>query len=699
MRVHELASELGMTSKELMGKLKELGLDVKSHMSSINEDSIELMRAEYGGESPGSAAPQPAEEAAERIDREEAPPAETEEAAEEKREAGSEVLPETPQPAAEPAAEEAEEDRTIHVKGSLVVKDLAGKLGIKPNALIAELMQMNILASINQKLDINVVRSVAEKHGFAVEQEKRGVERKAEAAKKKPEKEEAEKPENLEPRPPVVTMIGHVDHGKTSLLDKIRNTAVTASEDGGITQHIGAYTIEVNGRNISFLDTPGHAAFTAMRARGANLTDIAVIVIAADDGVMPQTREAVKHAQAAGVSIMVAINKMDLPGANPDKVKQQLQGIGLAPEDWGGDVICCPVSATAGDGIENLLEMILLQSEVLELKANYRKRAQGFVIEAQMEPGMGPTANLLVKSGTLKVGDPLLCGSYWGRIRALINDRGARIKAATPSVPVKCLGLSGIPDAGAEFRVCESDKAARAEAEEYAVQVRVEQRSKPKRASLEDLYDHLHEETKEELRIIVKADTQGSVEAITSSLQAIESDKVNLNILLSGTGNVNANDVALASASNAIIIGFHVGKDSGVNAAARHEGVEVRLHSVIYELIDEVKNAMTGLLAPRVEEKVLGHATVKQVFPVGKRGRAAGCQVEDGAATSNSRVRIKREDEVIYEGRVLSLRRYQDDVRQVRQGQECGVMLESYMNFREGDILEFYELEEVEETL
>ncbi len=689
MRVYELASELDLSSKELLKKLRELGVEVKSHMSSVDEDSIELMREERTGQGAQASTSQPAEEAADRID------AAEQETVEEEESAGEDVEEETETPV-QPAPEESEE-KILHIKGSIVVKELAEKLNVKPNTLIAQLMQMNILASINQKLDIHVARTIAGKYGYTVEQEKRGADKKA--APQKTEEKEEDRPEDLSIRPPIVTMIGHVDHGKTSLLDKIRNTAVTATEDGGITQHIGAYTIEVNGRWISFLDTPGHAAFTAMRARGANLTDIAVIVIAADDGVMPQTKEAIKHAQAAGVSIMVAINKVDLPGANPDKVKQQLQGAGLAPEEWGGEVICCPVSAITGDGIDHLLEMILLQSEVLELKANFKKRARGYVVEAQMEPGMGPTANLLVKEGTLKVGDPVLCGRYWGRVRALINDRGVKVKSATPSVPVKCLGLSGIPEAGAEFRVCATDKTAKTEAEEYAVKVRVEQKSRPKRASLDDLYDHLHEESKEELRVIVKADTQGSVEAVTGSLESIESEKVNLNILLSGTGNVNANDVSLASASDAIIIGFHVGKESGVSATARHEGVEIRLHSVIYELIDEVRNAMTGLLAPRVNEKVLGHARVKQVFSVGKRGRAAGSIVEDGVAVANARVRIKRDQETIYEGKVLSLKRYQDDVSRVRAGQECGIMLESYMNFREGDILELYELEEVEETL
>ncbi len=694
MRVYELASELDLSSKELLQKLRKLGVEVKSHMSSVDEDSIELMREEHTGQGAKTTASQPVEEAADRID------AAEQATVEEEKSAGEDVKEETATPV-EPSPMESEpeesEEKILHIKGSIVVKELAEQLNIKPNALIAQLMQMNILASINQKLDIHVARTVASKHGYTVEQEKRGAEKKAQP--QKTEEKEEDRPEDLSIRPPIVTMIGHVDHGKTSLLDKIRNTAVTATEDGGITQHIGAYTIEVNGRWISFLDTPGHAAFTAMRARGANLTDIAVIVIAADDGVMPQTKEAIKHAQAAGVSIMVAINKIDVPGANPDKVRQQLQGAGLAPEEWGGEIICCPVSAITGDGIDHLLEMILLQSEVLELKANFKKRARGYVVEAQMEPGMGPTANLLVKEGTLKVGDPVLCGQYWGRVRALINDRGVKVKSATPSVPVKCLGLSGIPEAGAEFRVCASNKTAKTEAEEYAIKVRVEQKSRPKRASLDDLYDHLHEESKEELRVIVKADTQGSVEAVTGSLESIESNKVNLNILLSSTGNVNANDVTLASASDAIIIGFHVGKESGVSATARHEGVEIRLHSVIYELIDEVRNAMTGLLAPRVNEKVLGHARVKQVFSVGKRGRAAGSIVEDGVAVANARIRIKRDQETIYEGKVLSLKRYQDDVSRVRAGQECGIMLESYMNFREGDILELYELEEVEETL
>jgi translation initiation factor IF-2 len=561
-------------------------------------------------------------------------------------------------------------------------------------------MHMNILASINERVDVTAARKVAERHGFTLEHEKKIADHKPVLAKKTVESEEdQERSEDLVPRPPVVTFLGHVDHGKTSLLDRIRNTAVAKGEYGGITQHIGAYTVDAGGRSITFLDTPGHAAFTAMRARGANLTDIAVIIVAADDGVMQQTKEAIMHAKAAEIAIMVAINKMDLPIANPDRVKQQLQAEGLLAEDWGGEVICCPVSATTGQGIERFLEMILLQADMLDLKANPKRRAEGYVIEAQMEAGMGPTATLLVTRGTLTLGDPILCGRHWGRVKALINDHGVKVKSAPPSTPVKCMGLSGVPEAGAHFRICSTDRIARTLAEEADQKARTEQQTEPRKASLENLFDRLSEEEKLELKAIVKADTQGSIEAILHSLREIKSDKVSLNIILSGTGNVTTNDVMLASASDAVILGFHVAKEPGVDSSAKREGVEIRLHNIIYELIDQVRDAMAGLLAPMIHEKITGHAAVKQVFEIGKRGKVAGCVVTDGNATARGKVRVRRRSEVLYEGGVASLKRFQDSVSEVRESQECGISLTNFSSFEVGDIVEFYEQEEVAQTL
>ena len=424
--------------------------------------------------------------------------------------------------------------------------------------------------------------------------------------------------------------MGHVDHGKTSLLDKIRHAHVAQGEDGGITQHIGAYMVQYHDRSITFLDTPGHAAFTAMRARGANLTDIAVIVIDGVDGVMPQTREAIQHAKAAEVCIMFAINKIDLRNANVDRVKRQLQQDGITPEDWGGDVVCCPVSAVTGDGIDHLLEMILLQADMLELKSNPKRRAQGFVIEARLEAGMGPTANLLVTRGTLQVGDALVCGPYWGKIKALINDQGIKVRTAGPSSAVKCLGMTNVPEPGMEFKVYPDERVARSISEERMAKKRLDDISVPKRASLDDLLRKPTGPEKQYLSLVLKTDVQGSLEAIQQSLLGIKSDKVSLKIVLAGVGTITENDVLLASASNAIILGFHVSKEDGVSGMAKREGVEIRLYSVIYELLDNVRDAMIGLLVPISKELVIGHAEIRQVFEISKKGKIAGCMVVDG---------------------------------------------------------------------
>lgn len=709
MRVHELAKELGLASKELIEKLHSMGVEAKSHMSTLDDTMLDLVRAEISGGHAEADTGKAGEEVS-------APEAPAEPLLDDSEYDERDYLPsdliepvrtgiktdkkkdkehrDADEDAAKPLKVEGE--KIIRLKGAVLVRDFAEMLDVKPNKLVAELMKMNIFASINERIDISLARRVAEKYGYEIEHEKRVAEY-VYVQKQKDrdeEKEEVDRPEDMVLRPPVVTFLGHVDHGKTSLLDRIRNAAVAAGEHGGITQHIGAYSIEVAGKKITFLDTPGHAAFTAMRARGANLTDIAVIIIAADDGIMPQTKEAIKHAKAAGVSIMVAMNKMDLPGANPERIKQQLQAEELAPEDWGGETVCVEVSAETGKGIEHLLEMILLQADVLELQANPRRRASGYVIEARMEPGMGPSATLLVCNGTLKIGDAIVSGSYWGRVKALVSDQGVKVKTCGPGQPIKCLGLSGIPEAGADFKVVKSDRFARQLADSESQRVKHEQLTTPKRASLADIYDHLAESEKQELKLIVKADTQGSVEAIVSSLENIKSEKVALNIILGGTGNVTVNDVMLASASDAIVLAFHVGKEPGADAAAKHEGVEIRLHHIIYALIEEVEKSMLGLLNPEYNEIILGHADIRAVFGFGKTGKVAGCYITDGKVTSKSKVRVKRNGEMLFEGAMESLKHFKEDVAELKEGQECGVVIARFKDFAEGDTLEFYKLEE-----
>jgi len=593
-------------------------------------------------------------------------------------------------------------DRVIPLRGAVVVKDLAEKLGLRPNRLIADLMQLNILASINQRVELDVAQKIADKYGFKIEverakrsTERRPVLRSEDADDAIPE----DKSEELMPRPPVVTFLGHVDHGKTSLMDRIRNTHVVKGEAGGITQHIGAYTVEINGRKITFLDTPGHAAFSAMRARGAMLTDIAVIIIAADDGIMPQTREAIKAAQQAGVQIMVAINKCDLPAAKPDRVRQMLQGEGLTPEEWGGDVICSEVSAMTGKGIDHLLEMILLQTDMLELTANPSRRADGYVVEAQLEQGLGPTATLLIMGGTLNVGDVLLCGEHFGRIRGLMDDRGRRIKSAMPATAVKCMGLSGVPEAGAAFRVMLNEKRARELAEKAAEERKQTQLSSTKATSLDALMDQIKDNQRRELALIVKADTQGSSEAICEALKEIKSEKVTLNIIHEAIGNVSATDVNKAAAGQALIVGFSVGCDAGVQQQARHDGVRISTYRIIYELLDFVKQRMLDLLSPEYKEVVKGHAEIRAIFDIGKTGRVAGCQMMDGVIRADAMFRIFRNKEKIWEGKLSALKHFQNEVSEITGSQECGILFNGFEGFQAGDTVECFALEELPRTL
>jgi len=604
--------------------------------------------------------------------------------------------------AAAPAPASAAASRVIQLRGATLVKDLAELLGLRPNRVIADLMQVNVLASINQRVELDVATKIAEKYGYKVEVErqKRSTERKP--VLRRQDADDAipeDKPEDLVPRPPVVTFLGHVDHGKTSLMDRIRNAHVAAGESGGITQHIGAYTVDVNGRRITFLDTPGHAAFSAMRARGASLTDIAVIIIAADDGVMPQTREAIKHARQAGVQIMVALNKCDLPQAKPDNVRQQLAGEGLTPEEWGGDIVCCEVSAVTGKGVDHLLEMILLQADVLELTANVGRRADGYVIEAQLEQGRGPTASLLVSGGTLRVGDILLCGEYFGRIRGLVDDCGRMIKEATPATAAKAMGLSGVPEAGAYFRVMLNEKRARALAEKDAESRKQNELSTSMATSLDALMKKYQEQGQLEIHVIIKADTQGSCEAIEDSLKAINSSKVTLQIVSGGIGYINANDIQRAASGRAIIVGFHVGCAPGVQSLARHDGVRISTHRIIYELIDHVKQEMLNMLKPEYKENIRGHAEIRALFNHGKQGMIAGCQMLDGALRLDGRARVLRQKQVVFDGKFASLRHFQDEVSQVDGSQECGVRFADFEAFAEGDIIECYNLEEKERVL
>ena len=595
-----------------------------------------------------------------------------------------------------------ESNKEISIRGAVVVKDLAAKLNIKPNRLIADLMGLKILASINQRVEPDVATKVAEKYGFKVTIEKARDKAAAKPVLKAIDADDLipeDPPETLKLRAPVVTFLGHVDHGKTTLMDWIRKEHVAAGEAGGITQQISAYQVEIAGRKITFLDTPGHAAFSAMRARGAQITDIAVLIIAADDGIMPQTEECIKVARQTGVQIMVALTKCDKPTANVDRVKQQLQKRGLTPEDWGGDIICCPVSGVTGEGVDSLLENILVQAEVLELQANPNRRANGFVIEAELQQGLGPCATLLVTGGTLKVGDAILIGEHFGKVRALIDDHGRRIKEAPPAMPVKCTGLSGVPEAGAEFRVMLDEKRARTLAEQTAQERKLEELSQNKAATLDALMSRMAAEGKRELNVIVKSENQGTLEAVVAALQEIKSEKVGLNVIGTGTGNVSLTDVKSAAAGKAIIVGFDIGNDSGVQQQARHDGVRINSFRIIYELIDHVKNSMLDLLPPEYKEVVLGHAEIKAIYDIGKLGKIAGSQMLDGKLVAKERYRIMRNKAQIWDGKVQTLRHFKDEVKEVTGQQECGVCFANYEDFAVGDSIECYSMEELPRSL
>ncbi|ABY44806.1 translation initiation factor IF-2 [Bacillus mycoides] len=682
-RVHEYAKKNNISSKDLMTKLKEMNIEVSNHMTMLEDEVVNKLDNQYsaGAEKPSVADEFEVEEKVVRSKKNSNKNKKKGKANEDKRQdnfAGRQQTPivETPD--------------KITFSGSLTVGDLAKKLSKEPSEIIKKLFMLGIMATINQDLDKDTIELIATDYGIEVEEEVVVSETEFETFI-----DEQDDEENLKERPAVVTIMGHVDHGKTTLLDSIRNSKVTAGEAGGITQHIGAYQVDVNDKKITFLDTPGHAVFTTMRARGAQVTDITILVVAADDGVMPQTVEAISHAKAAGVPIIVAVNKMDKPAANPDRVMQELTEYELVPEAWGGDTIFVPISAIQGEGIDNLLEMILLVSEVEEYKANPNRYAAGTVIEAQLDKGKGTIATLLVQNGTLRVGDPIVVGTSFGRVRAMVSDIGRRVKVAGPSTPVEITGLNEVPQAGDRFMAFADEKKARQIGESRAQEALVAQRGEKSKFSLEDLFQQIQEGDVKEINLIVKADVQGSVEAMAASLRKIDVEGVKVKIIHTGVGAITESDIILASASNAIVIGFNVRPDVNAKRTAELEKVDVRLHRIIYKVIEEIESAMQGMLDPEFEEKVIGQAEVRQTFKVTKVGTIAGCYVIDGKITRDSGVRIIRDGVVVFEGKLDTLKRFKDDVKEVAQNYECGITIERYNDLKEGDIIEAYVMEEV----
>lgn len=703
MRVHEYAKQLNLSSKDILEFLKGQGVAVKSHMSVLGDDVIVILDKEYKNKNH--------KEAASKTDQVKLNSAVAQELvvdAEElfkyddyleenrpkisKKKKGAnkkKVKNEKGDRITNVPVKEEKEENVVYYSESLTVGELAETIGKSTAEIIKQLLMLGMMATVNQTLERDTVELIAGEVGFevkdkiftdAIEFEKIIIE---------------DTDDNLEKRPPVVTIMGHVDHGKTTLLDTIRKSRVVSGEAGGITQHIGAYQVVHNGNTITFLDTPGHAAFTSMRARGAQVTDICILVVAADDGVMPQTREAIDHAKAANVPIIVAVNKMDKPDASPDRVMQELLEYSLVPEEWGGDTIYVKISAKQGEGIQELLEMVNLVSEMAELNANPKRLATGTVIEAKLDKGRGSVATLLVENGTLRIGDSIVVGNTHGRIRAMINDLNQRIEAAGPSTPVEITGLSEVPQAGDRFMVFPSEKEARQIAEQRLVNTRELGNKAGKAVSLDELFSQIQEGEMKELNLIIKGDVQGSVEALSGSLQKIDVEGVNINIIRASVGTITETDVTFAAASGAIIIGFNVRPSSAVRQQAATEEVDIRLHSIIYKVIDEIEAAMKGLLDPVFEEKVTGQLEVRQIFKVSKVGTIAGCYVTEGSVARNSGVRVIRDGIVIFEGELGSLKRFKDEVKEVNAGYECGVTVERYNDIKEGDIIEAYIMEEI----
>ncbi|NMA92394.1 MAG: translation initiation factor IF-2 [Firmicutes bacterium] len=701
-RVYELARELGTNSKKLIDVMKSMNVSVKNHMSTLDREQAEKVIAIITGQTEAKpdkkeevAAPAP-EEKAEKVP---VPVVEGEEVIEEiEEEPAEKAEEEVPSPGrkarkallerqASAAARKRKQRRKIKLEGRVTVREMASYLEVPAAELIGRLLQLGVVASINQEISPEAMELVADDYEVDLEHTVDPMEQELKA-------ETRVEGEGTQARVPVVTVLGHVDHGKTSLLDAIRKANVTAGEAGGITQHIGAYGVEVQGKKVVFLDTPGHEAFTAMRARGAQVTDIAVLVIGADDGVMPQTIEAINHARAAGVPIIVAVNKIDKPTANLERVKQQLAEHNLVPEEWGGDTIVVSVSALKGEGISELLEMILLMAEVSELSANPDLPARGTVIEARLDRGRGPVATVLVQDGTLRVTDAVICGSIPGRVRAMIDEQGKRVKTAGPSTPVEVLGLADVPQAGDSFQVVGDDRMARQMAEKRSLKLR-EAAHRMQRVSLKDLFKQIQEGEVEELNLIIKGDVHGSVEALQESLLKLSLEEVKLKVIHAAVGSISESDIMLATASNAIVIGFNVRPEPGVQKMAEQENVDLRLYNVIYEAIEDIEGALSGMLAPEMEEAILGYARVRQLFKVSRLGTIAGCLVTEGKITRNARVRLLRNKEKLFEGKLASLKRFKDDVREVLNGYECGILLDGFHAIEEDDIIEAYVIQEV----
>jgi translation initiation factor IF-2 len=650
-RIYELADELGLENKELINLLQELDIDVNSHMSTVDEETSELVK--------------------DMID--------------DNEEAGEE----------DDIIEQAE--NIIEVEGTLTVKELGEEIGVKPNKLITELINMGTMATINQDLDQETMEELAAEHGYQIKEIQGEDDDHDGYGLINDYEDEAD---DLELRPPVVTVMGHVDHGKTTLLDAIRKTNVTGGEAGGITQHIGAYQVDIDGQKVTFLDTPGHEAFTSMRARGAQATDIAIIIVAADDGVMPQTVEAINHAKAADVPMIVAINKVDKPNAQPERVKQELTEHGLVVEEWGGDIVTVPISALQQENLDELLEMITLTAEMEELKANPNRPANGIIVEAELDRGRGPVATVLVKNGTLQVGDHIVVGPAHGRVRAMIDDQGQRIEIAGPATPVEVLGLSEVPSAGDVLEVLDESSQVRDIAEDRQDEKRARELVDHKTAvNLDDLFEQIQQGEIKDLNIVIKADVQGSIEAIREALLDLSTDEVQVNVVHSGVGGITETDVMLASASNAIIIGFNVRPGTNARKISEKENIEIRTYRVIYRAIEDVRNAMEGLLDPDYKEVIIGEVEVRDTFKVPKVGMIAGAYVTEGKVTRNAELRLLRDGKIIHEGDISSLKRFKNDVKEVKEGYECGVGIEDYNDLKVGDVMEVYEYEEVKRTL
>ncbi len=647
-RVYELAEQYDLTPQELIAFLKDLGVRVKNDMTSLDADTVALIESELTTESDKDVV----------------------------------STNETPVKNA---------SNRLQIEEGATVSDLAASLDLQPSALIMQLMKLKVMANINQRLDYDTLVMLGEHLGFETI--------KAKTLEEELLAETSDPPESLKPRAPVVTIMGHVDHGKTSLLDAIRQSNISESEAGNITQHIGAYHVTLEGGSVVFLDTPGHAAFTSMRARGAQATDIVVLIVAADDGVMPQTIEAINHAKAAKVPIVVAINKIDVPGARPDYIKQQLSEHELIPEDWGGQTICVETSATEGTGIDFLLEMLLLEAALLELKANPDKPARGVVIEAEVDKGRGTVATVLVQSGTLTVGDFFISGRYSGKVRAMIDDLGKRMKRAGPSTPVEVLGFTGVPEAGDKFYVVESEKDARTISETRLDQYRTEKLGTNSHVSLENLYQQIQEGEIKELNVVLKGDVQGSVQAVASSLLELGTDEVKINIIHQAVGGITETDILLASASDAIVVGFNVHPTTEAVQAKELEGIDVRTYNVIYNLISYIQSAMEGLLDPEVREVVIGRAEIRELFKVPRLGLVAGSYVNWGRISYNQPLRVLRDNRLIHEGKVNSLRRFKENVNEVQANYECGIGIEEFDDLKVGDVLECYVHEEIARTL